>query len=115
MLRADGFLPIAPSLPTCDNPRPETPDIRSRQKDHTAMGLNRAVLERQLERADALLADCVKKLTAAGVSKDDLKSTAAWRQSDAHRRQIRRRMISSDAWHSRGAATEGEDGEASEE
>lgn len=79
------------------------------------MGLNRAIIERQLERADALLAACVKKLTAAGVSQDDMKSTAAWRQSNAHRRQIRRRLISSDAWHSRGAATEAEGGEVSEE
>ena len=74
------------------------------------MGLNRAILERQLERAEAQLADCVKKLTAAGVGKDDLSATAAWRQSDAYRRQIRRRLNSSDAWHSRGAATEGEEG-----
>ena len=79
------------------------------------MGLNRAIIERQLERAEAQLADCVKKLTAAGVSQDDLSSTAAWKKSDAHRRQIRRRLNSSDAWHSRGAATEGEGGEASEE
>jgi hypothetical protein len=76
------------------------------------MGLNREVLERQLERADAQFAACEKALTAAGVSKDDLPSTAAWRQSEAHRRQIRRRLRSSDAWHSRGAApAEGEGGE----
>lgn len=66
------------------------------------MGLNREVLERQLERADALLADCEQKLTAAGVAKGDLKATTAWREAEAGRRQIRRRLRSSDAWHSRG-------------
>jgi hypothetical protein len=69
------------------------------------MGLNRAVLEQQLERADALLADCEKNLTAAGVAKDDLCSTAAWRRSEARRRQIRRRLRSADAWHSRGVSS----------
>jgi hypothetical protein len=79
------------------------------------MGLNREVLEGQLERADAQLAECEKRLTAAGVSKDDLKSTPAWRHSESQRRQIRRRLRSSDAWHSRGAAAADEGGEASEE
>ena len=67
------------------------------------MGLHRAVLEGQLERADAQLAACEKALAAAGVAKDDFSSTAAWRKSEARRRQIRRRLRSSDAWHSRGA------------
>ena len=79
------------------------------------MGLNRAILERQLERVEAQLADCVKKLTASGVSKEDLESTAAWRQSDANRRQIRRRLNSSDAWHSRGAGAADESSESGEE
>ncbi|MBL8848251.1 MAG: hypothetical protein JNG89_01145 [Planctomycetaceae bacterium] len=68
------------------------------------MGLNREVLEGQLERADAQLAACEKALAAAGVAQDDLSSNAAWRKSEAHRRQIRRRLRSSDAWHSRGAS-----------
>lgn len=79
------------------------------------MGLNREALERQLERADANLAECEKTLAAAGVGKDDLKSAPAWRHSEARRRQIRRRLRSSDAWHSRGAAAADEGGEASEE
>jgi len=79
------------------------------------MGLTRAVLEQQLERADANLAACIKKLTAAGVGKDELAKTAAWRKNAAARRQIRRRLLSSDAWHSRGAATSDEGAEASEQ
>lgn len=74
------------------------------------MGLNRAVLEQQLAKADAQLAACEKALAAAGVAKDDLCSTPAWRQSEAHRRQIRRRLRSSDAWHSRGAADASDEG-----
>jgi hypothetical protein len=73
------------------------------------MGLNREVLEGQLAKADAVLADCEKKLTAAGVAKEDLCSTPAWRRSEARRRQIRRRLRSSDAWHSRGAAAAEDD------
>jgi hypothetical protein len=68
------------------------------------MGLARDVLERQLTRAEARLADCEKRLAAAGVSKDDLAGHPAWRRSSAARRQIKRRLLSSDAWHSRGAA-----------
>jgi hypothetical protein len=86
------------------SPPPPTSDTRISEQDHAKMGLNRAVLEGQLERADAQLAACEKALTAAGVGKDDLRSTPAWRKSEAHRRQIRRRLRTSDAWHSRGAA-----------
>ena len=75
------------------------------------MALNRAVLERQLERADARLAAREKSLAAAGVSNDDLKSTPAWRRSEALRRQIRRRLRSAEGVQSRGAASTDESDE----
>jgi hypothetical protein len=75
------------------------------------MGLNRAALERQLERADANLAACEKTLTAAGVVKDDLCSTPAWRRSESRRRQIRRRLRSADGRQNRGPAPAEEGGE----
>ena len=72
------------------------------------MGLIRETLERQLERAEARLADCEKKLAAAGVDKDGLSRHPTWRRSSAARRQIKRRLQSSDAWHGRGPAAAGE-------
>ena len=73
------------------------------------MGLTGGVLEGQLQLAEGRLAACEKELTAAGVSQDALSGHPAWRRSDAARRQIKRRLGSSDAWHSRGASAD--DGE----
>lgn len=74
------------------------------------MALNRKVLERQLERADAQLATCEKKLAAAGVKKEDLCSTAAWRRSESRRRQIRRRLRAADGVQSRGPTASADEG-----
>lgn len=75
------------------------------------MALNRAVLERQLERAEAKLAACEKALAAAGVEKGALSSTPAWRRSESQRRQIRRRLRSADGVQNRGPAAGGDAGD----
>lgn len=70
------------------------------------MGLTRNVLERQLERAEARLKACEQQLADAGVSQDALSGHPTWRRAASRRRQVKRRLTSSDAWHSRGAAAD---------
>lgn len=70
------------------------------------MGLNRDVLMRQLQQAQASLAACEKELLAAGVAKHELRFHPAWRREYAAFRQIRRRQLSAEALRNRRPAPE---------
>jgi hypothetical protein len=70
------------------------------------MGLNAAVLERQLKNAQARLDACVASLKEQGVEEADWACCPEWRNADADRRQAKRRLIAADELRNKPAATE---------
>lgn len=56
------------------------------------MALDRAVLERQLAGIRSKLTACEQALTSAGIQQDNFAQQPSWRQIDADRRQVTRRL-----------------------
>lgn len=57
------------------------------------MPLTRSSIERQLTQAEADLSTRVSDLDVQGVEEKARRRDPRWRQLDAHRRQLRRRLI----------------------
>ncbi len=72
------------------------------------MGMRPAGLERQLELAKERVAICEKQLADRGLSAEQIKTDGRFKQVDAKRRQIIRRMKSARALLSRGKSDDGD-------
>ena len=70
------------------------------------MPLSRATLERQLQAANADLADFAKSLQADGLNEADYKRNTKWRKLNADIRTVRRRLAAVAGTEANNAAVE---------